>query len=54
MAVPVALRARSSSTWPSRIRVTMTPPASKYTATSPPGPRNDDGKRPGTRLATRL
>ena len=34
MAVLVALRARSSSTCPSRISVTMTPAASKYTATS--------------------
>ena len=54
IAAPVRLRARSSITWPSRTSVVIAAAASKYTATSPPAPRNDAGKIPGNNTPTTL
>ncbi len=54
MAALVWLRAFSSSTWPSRISVTIVPAASKYTATCPPSPRKEAGKISGKSVATTL
>ena len=54
MAAPVRPRARSSSTCPSRTRVTIAAAASKYTPTVPSGPRNAAGNSPGASAATRL
>ena len=51
---PVRARARSSSTCPSKTRVTITAAASKYTATAPWASRNAAGNRAGNRTATML
>ena len=53
MAPDVALRARSSSTWPRRTSVVMTAAASKYTDGAPPW-RTAWGSAPGTRTANTL
>ena len=50
----VRLRARNSSTWPNRTKVTMTTAASKYTATCPSESRKASGKKSGTNTATML
>jgi hypothetical protein len=53
MAPDVALRARSSSTWPRRTSVTITAAASKYTGGAPPW-RTPWGKAPGASTAKTL
>ena len=53
MAPDVALRARSSSTWPRRTSVTITAAASKYTGGAPPW-RTPWGKAPGASMAKTL
>ena len=54
IAALVRLRALSSSTWPRRMRVTITPAASKYGATSPASSRKLAGNTPGRSAATTL
>ena len=53
IALPVRVRADSSSTWPSSTKAVITAAASKYTATFP-SIRNDSGKIAGNRVAMRL
>jgi hypothetical protein len=50
MAALVRLRARSSSTWPSRTRTVMTTAVSKYVSTMP-CMRKPWGKRSGASVA---
>ena len=54
MAADVRLRARNSSTWPSRTSAVITAAASKYTGTRPPANRNEAGKIPGKTTAIKL
>ena len=54
IAALVWLRARNSSTWPSRTRVVITAAASKYTATVPPGCNISSGNMPGSNRAITL
>src|SRR5580704_8385109 len=53
IALLVWLRARSSSTWPSNTRQTITAAGSKYSASSQPW-RSDSGKIPGATVAIKL
>ena len=54
IAAPVWLLARNSITCPRSTNVVMAAAASKYTATSPPGPRNFPGNMPGKAVPTTL
>ncbi len=53
-ALEVALRARSSNTWPSKASAVMTAAASKYTGGNPPWVCILSGIQPGASVATRL
>lgn len=54
IALPVRLRAFSSSTCPSRTSTVTTAAVSKYGSTAPPIVRNPSGKSPGAAVAARL